>query len=152
MKQSIARVLAAVAAATITSAVCVPAFARDSEYTLPMDEVLRMPAAQRELDGSVRFYLEGQHHEAVVFTHMEETVTGKIRGSGPEEVESCKRAALRALVAYQTKAKKMGANAVIDMVGFFKEKPFISQSQFQCHAGSRTVVVVFKGTFAKVAW
>lgn len=131
---------------------CTPAGARDAVYTIPMDEVMRMPAAQRELDGSVRFYLDGQDHQEVVFMHSEETVTGRIHGAGREEFESCKRAALQALVAYQVKARKMGANAVIDMVSNHGGKLFISRSQFECHAGSRTVSVVFKGSFAKVAW
>lgn len=126
--------------------------ARNVEYTLALDEVLRMPEAESELDGQVRFYLSGQSHSPIVLRHSEEVVTAKIRGAGEEEIETCKRAALKALVEYQRKARKMGANAIVDLVSYFDEKVFISPAQFECHAGSRTVVVVFKGSYAKVAY
>ncbi|CAN5695326.1 phosphoribosylglycinamide formyltransferase [soil metagenome] len=128
------------------------AMARDVEYTLLMDEVLRMPAAQRELDGSVRFYLSGQDHAPTVLRHSEAIVRGNIRGAGEHEIESCKRAALKALVTYQEQARKMGANAVVDIVSYFKNVPYMSRSQYECHAGSSTVVVVFKGSYAKIQY
>lgn len=126
--------------------------ARNVEYLLPIDEVLRMPAAQRELDGSVRFYMYGQDHTETVYVHQQEVVRGNIRGAGEEEIESCKRAALKVLVHYQEKARKMGANAVIDLMSFFKQRPYMSRSQYECHAGSTTVVVILKGTYAKIAY
>jgi hypothetical protein len=148
------RSVPAVIASVLSVCLLVPSSvaARNVEYTLPMDEVLRMPAAERELDGQVRFYLSGQSHTQVVLRHSEEVVTAKIRGAGEEEIETCKRAALKALVHYQSKARKMGANAIIDMVSYFDAKPFMSPAQYECHAGSRTVVVVFKGSYAKIAY
>jgi uncharacterized protein YbjQ (UPF0145 family) len=145
---------AAVAAAALSACLVASfsAVARNVEYTLPLDEVLRMPAAERELDGQVRFYLSGQSHTEIVMRHSEEVVTAKIRGAGEEEIETCKRAALKALVHYQGKARKMGANAIVDMVSYFDAKPFMSPAQYECHAGSRTVVVVFKGSYAKIAY
>jgi uncharacterized protein YbjQ (UPF0145 family) len=128
------------------------AAARNVEYTLPIDEVLRMPEAQRELDGSVRFYLQGQDHSAIVYRHSDEVARGNIRGAGEQEVESCKRAALKVLVHYQETARKMGANAIVDMVSLFNERPFVSRSQYECHAGSRSVVVIFRGAYAKIAY
>ena len=50
--------LAAVAcAATLLST---PAAARDTKYMLPFADVLSMPEAQEELDGSVKVYLSAQ--------------------------------------------------------------------------------------------
>jgi uncharacterized protein YbjQ (UPF0145 family) len=155
MKYSVRKIVAApfAAMACLTAALApLDAIARNVEYTLALDEVLRMPQAESELDGQVRFYLSGQFHSPIVMRHSEEVVTAKIRGAGEEEIETCKRAALKALVEYQRKARKMGANAIVDLVSYFDEKVFMSPAQFECHAGSRTVVVVFKGSYAKVAY
>jgi uncharacterized protein YbjQ (UPF0145 family) len=149
MLTSVVMGAAAIGFAQLASA---PAEARNVVYTLAMDEVLRMPAAERELDGSVRFYLSGQEHMPAVIWHGEDVVRGNIRGAGEQEIESCKRAALKALVQYQEKARKLGANAIIDMVSYFKEQPYISRSAYECHAGSSTVVVVFKGSYVKLPY
>ena len=155
MKTFRSRVINAVAMTALAASTLsppTPTLARNVQYTLPMDEVMRMPAAEQELDGQVRFYLSGQAHTAVVMRHHDEVVTAKIRGAGEEEIETCKRAALKALVQYQAKARKMGANAIIDIVSYFDEQPYMSPSQYECHAGSRTVVVVFKGSYAKISY
>ena len=54
-------------------------------------------------------------------------------------------------LAFQQSAKQRGANAVLDMVSYYKRKTVESASEYECHAGTFVVGVTFKGTYAVVA-
>ena len=138
--------------AALLAAVAVsPALARDTEYKLPFAEVLEMPEAQDKLDGSVKFYLAGQKTPKVLEKKGDDTSNKKTNGVGKDDAYGCKWAALSALVAFQEKAKQMGANAVIDIVSYYKKDTFKSATEFECHAGAFVIGVALKGTYAKVA-
>jgi uncharacterized protein YbjQ (UPF0145 family) len=125
--------------------------ARDTEYKVPLAEVLEMPEAKEKLDGSVKFYLAGQATPAVIQKLGEDVSNRKTNGVGKEDRYGCKWAALSALIALQDKAKTLGANAVVDIVSYYKKTPFSSPTDFECHAGTVVIGVALKGTYAKVA-
>ncbi|MDZ5459460.1 excinuclease ATPase subunit [Azohydromonas lata] len=129
----------------------VPALARDTEYKLPFEDVLSMPEAQGKLDGSVKFYLKGQKTPKVLEKYGDDVTNRKTNGVGKEDVFGCKWAALSALIALQEKAKQQGANAVIDIVSYYKKDAFSSPTDYECHAGAVIIGVALKGTYAKVA-
>ena len=129
----------------------VPALARDTEYKLPFAEVLASPQAKQKLDGSVKFYLKGQPTPAIVKKLGEDTSNKKTNGVGNGDVDGCKHVALSVLIALQDKAKTLGANAVVDLVSYYKKVPFESTTEYECHAGAVIIGVAMKGTYAKVA-
>jgi hypothetical protein len=138
--------------AALLAAVAVsPALARDTEYKLPFAEVLEMPEAKEKLDGSVKFFLAGQKTPKVLERKGEDMSNKKTNGVGKDDHYGCKWAALSALVAFQDKAKQMGANAVVDIVSYYKRDTFKSATEFECHAGAMIIGVTLKGTYAKVA-
>lgn len=127
-----------------------PALARDTEYKLPFEEVLNSPEAKEKLDGSVKFYLAGQKTPKVR-QRMDEGVSNrKTNGVGKADEVACRWAALSALVAFQESAKSRGANAVVDIVSYYKKDAFQSDSLYECHAGAVVVGVALKGTYAKI--
>jgi uncharacterized protein YbjQ (UPF0145 family) len=144
MKKAIAVLLLSALAAT-------PALARDTKYTLPFAEVLEMPEAKAQLDGSVRFYLAGQKTPPVVKRMGDDVSNKKTNGVGKQDETGCKWAALSTLLAFQEKAKRVGANAVIDIESYYKRDNFRSATEYECHAGAVIIGVTLKGTFAKVA-
>jgi uncharacterized protein YbjQ (UPF0145 family) len=135
----------------LASLACTPVMARDTEYKVPLAEVLEMPEAKEKLDGSVKFYLAGQATPAVIQKLGEDVSNRKTNGVGKEDRYGCKWAALSALIALQDKAKTLGANAVVDIVSYYKKTPFSSPTDFECHAGTVVIGVALKGTYAKVA-
>lgn len=137
--------------ALLAGVMAAPAMARDSELKLPLAEVLAMPEAQGKLDGSVTFYLAGAKTPKVLEKKGEDTSNKKTNGVGKDDITACKWAALSALMAFQEKAKQLGANAVVDMVSYYKKDTFSSPTDFECHAGAVVVGVTLKGTYAKVA-
>nr|WP_315233680.1 excinuclease ATPase subunit [uncultured Albidiferax sp.] len=148
MKKTIALSAAVLALSAVFTA---PAFARDVEYQIPLEEVLKMPEAQAKLDGSVKFYLSGSNTPAIEQTLGEDRSHGTANGSVKEELAGCHAAALSSLLAFQAKAKKLGANAVVDIHSFFKNEVNKSPTTLECHAGTFRIHVVLKASYAKVA-
>lgn len=142
-------VLAAAAAAAVL--VSAPANARDTRHLLPIKDVLEMPEAREKLDGSVRFYLAGMKTPKVLESKGSDVSNRKTNGVGKSDEEACRWAALSALLAFQETAKSKGANAVVDLVSYYKKNEFSSPDQYECHAGAVVVGVALKGNYATVA-
>nr|WP_130430942.1 excinuclease ATPase subunit [Rivibacter subsaxonicus] len=124
--------------------------ARDTQYKFPLADVLAMPEAQGKLDGSVKFYLAGQATPTVLERKGEDVSNQKTNGMGKADEFGCKWAALSALLALQNKAKQAGANAVVDIVSYYKKNTVASPTDFECHAGAWVIGVALKGTYATV--
>ncbi|WP_374675234.1 excinuclease ATPase subunit [Ideonella sp.] len=143
--------LVAALAATATLAAAPAAQARDTEYKIPFAEVMEMPEAKQQLDGSVKFYFGDEKPGKVITTLGDDVSNKKTNGVGKDDRFGCKWAALSALVALQDSAKRQGANAVINVVSYYKRDTFKSNTEFECHAGAIVIGVALKGTYAKVA-
>lgn len=139
-------------AALLTLSIAAPnAFAGDTRLELPLQELIDSPQAKEAgIDGSVRFYLAGQTHPAVVSRMGEDVSNKKTNGVGKNDVESCRWVALSVLKAFQESAKARGANAVVDITSYFKKNEFKSPTNYECYAGNIMSGVALKGTYAKV--
>lgn len=146
MKMSFGAMLVA---GLMSAVVVAPAQARDTELHLPFAEVLDMPQAKEKLDGSVRFYLAGQKTPKILERLGSNFSNRKTNGVGKSDEEGCRWAALSALIALQEDAKSKGANAVVDIVSYYKKDEFKSDTQYECHAGAVIIGVTLKGTYAK---
>lgn len=133
------------------AAVMAPAMARNTAYMVPLADVLAMPEASGKLDGSVKFFMKGQKTPPIQQRLDDDVSNRKTNGVGKEDVAACKWAALSALMALQDKAKAQGANAVVDIVSYYKKNTVENAEKFECHAGAMIVGVTLKGVYAKVA-
>jgi hypothetical protein len=128
-----------------------PVAARDTKYMVPLQEILDMPEAKEKLDGSVRFYLKGQPAPNVRQRFDEDVSNKKTNGVGKDDLTGCKWAALSALIAFQATAKQKGANAVIDLVSYYKRAENANPTAVECHAGAVVIGVALKGRYARVS-
>jgi uncharacterized protein YbjQ (UPF0145 family) len=80
----------------------------------------------------------------------EDVSNKKTNGANKDDSTACKWAALSALVAFQAGAKRNGANAVVDLVSYFKKNEVKNATTIECHAGGIIVGVALKGTYAKI--
>ena len=124
--------------------------ARNSRMELPLQELVNSPQAKEAgIDGSVRFYLAGQ--PVAVSSRMGSGVSNrKTNAANKSDEEACRWAALSVLKEFQESAKKRGANAVVDIVSYYKKNEFKSASNYECYAGAFVAGVALKGTYAKV--
>ncbi|HSV34496.1 MAG TPA: excinuclease ATPase subunit [Ramlibacter sp.] len=137
--------------ATGLALAALPCLAADTEYHLPFAELLESADAKQKLDGSVRFYLQGQKTPKVLEKQGDDVSNKKTNAFGKQAQATCQWAALSALIALQDKAKRVGANAVVNIVSFYKRDPFVSATEYECHVGNLMTGVALKGTMAKVA-
>ena len=143
MKKLIAVSLLALVAA-------VPAFARNTAVTVTLESVLDMPEAKAKLDGSVKFYLAGAPTPKVIKKLGEDTSNAKTNAFNKSPEEACRWNALSALIKLQDKAKRDGANAVIDIVSYRDHEDFKSPTDLQCSDGAFLAGIALKGTYANV--
>lgn len=148
MNRSAGRVLVL---AWLMTIVALPVAARDTTIHLPLAAIETMPQARGKLDGSVKFFLAGQTTPTVVERLNTLVANRKTNGFGTSDQDGCRWAALSALIALQDKAKAQGANAVVDIVSYYKKNEVKSSTDYECHAGAVVVGVALKGTLAKIA-
>ncbi|WP_282296195.1 excinuclease ATPase subunit [Stenotrophomonas sp. PS02289] len=124
--------------------------ARDTPVHLSLQELLDSQIAKDAgIDGSVKFYLAGQ--SVNVLQRMGEDVTNKkTNAANKSDEDACRWVALSALKALQDGAKSRGANAVVDIVSYYKKNEFKSATEYECYAGAILAGVALKGTYAKV--
>jgi len=140
----------ALIAATALLAVASTAQARDTRVEQSLRELVNSQAARDAgIDGSVRFYLAGE--KVNVQQRLGEDVTNKkTNAANKSAAEACRWVALSALRALQDGAKSRNANAVVDIVSYYKKNEFKSTTNYECYAGAILAGVALKGTYAKV--
>jgi uncharacterized protein YbjQ (UPF0145 family) len=131
--------------------VSVPVAARDTPVHLPLADVVEDATARGQLDGSVRFFLEGQRTPAVLDTFGEATTNRKTNAFNKSDAEACRWVTFSALIALQEEARARGANAVIGITSQFKNARFSDAEKFECRAGAIMAGVGLRGTYATVA-
>ena len=139
-----------IATATALLALASTASARDTRVEQSLQELVSSQAAKDAgIDGSVRFYLAGQ--PVSVQQRLGEDVTNKkTNAANKSDAEACRWVALSALRALQDGARSRGANAVVDIVSYYKKNEFKSTTNYECWAGTFVAGVALKGTYAKV--
>jgi uncharacterized protein YbjQ (UPF0145 family) len=146
MKQLI--LTAGILAAAMTGAA---AHAADNRAMLPIAGALAVNDAQARLDGSVKFYFEGQPTPAVVEILASDKTSQKTNALGKSTEKACNWVFLSAMLRLQQRAQQLGANSVINIVSNYNNVPNASATEFECHVGTIMAGVAFKADFVKVA-
>ncbi|MFL9583535.1 excinuclease ATPase subunit [Stenotrophomonas sp. AB1(2024)] len=143
------RSFALIAAAALLS-LASTANARDTRVELSLQDLINSQEAKDAgIDGSVRFFLAGQ--KVNIQQRLGEDVTNKkTNAANKSDTVACNWVALSALKALQDGARSRGANAVVDVVSYYKKNEFKSTTNFECYAGAILAGVALKGTYAKV--
>ncbi len=140
-------IFAAIAAVLL---IAPPAHARDTRHEFPLQDLVDSQLARDAgIDGSVRFYLAGQP-VSVTKRFGQDIGNRKTNAVNKSDEYACQWAALSVLRAFQEGAKSRGANAVVDIVSYYKKNEFRSTTNFECHAGAIMAGVALKGTYATV--
>jgi hypothetical protein len=146
MKKSISFLLALSTFAVLS----VPAHARDTQYMLSIEDGMKTES-DAKLDGSVKFYFAGQKHPIVLQKFKTDISNLKTNSFGKGDEVACNWAFLSTLLSFQDRAKQLGANAVVNLVSYYKKNEMASATQFECHAGAIVAGVALKGDIVKIA-
>jgi uncharacterized protein YbjQ (UPF0145 family) len=124
--------------------------ARDSTLHLVFDDAVAKAVASGKIDGSVKFYLAGTGPTGGKVLNDNAITNKKTNGFGKSDEEACTWALFSALITLQNAAKAVGANAVTEIVSYYKRNVYKDSNNYECHAGGFVVGVALKGQLVKI--
>jgi uncharacterized protein YbjQ (UPF0145 family) len=141
----------AVATALLICALPSISQARDTAVYLPFDKAVAEATRAGKIDGSVKFYLAGNTPTGNVTVLSAGAVTNKKTNAFNKSDEvACEWVAQSAIISLHQAAKNAGANAVTNIVSFYKKNERKDAKTYECHAGALMAGVALKGDLAKV--
>jgi len=124
--------------------------ARDSAVHFNFNQAVEQAVQAGVLDGSVRFYLAGANVPGNVNRQNETITNQKTNAFGKSDAVACDHVLRSALIRLERAAKNAGANAVVDIVSFYKRNEYRDAQNYECHAGGVLAGVALKGTIANI--
>ena len=110
------------------------ASARTTIHHLEVADIFNNPEYASRLEG-VTFYFGGQSHGEIAKSYGEYRTNKKTNAFNKSDKEACEWVMLSALLALHSRAMDLGANAVVNVRSNFKNKLFVSDTQYSCGAG-----------------
>ena len=138
---------------TILLLAAVPGLSLASEKVvhLPFDSAVAAATQSGKLDGSVKFCLAGTAPAGkLTVVNDNVDVTRKTNAFGKKDQESCDWVLQGILISLQGDAKRVGANAVIDIVSNYNNTEYRDAHDYECHRGFLMSGVALKAKFAKI--
>jgi hypothetical protein len=125
-------------------------YARNTKNLLPINVAMNSAAGTEKLDNSVKFFFGDQAHPKILKDFGTYYVNRKTNAFGKSDDKACNWVFLSAMRELQARAKKLGANAVVNIVSYYKKNEMSSTDQFECHAGGFVAGVALKGDFVRI--
>ncbi len=125
------------------------AFARDDRLMFPISDALSAPAAQAKLSG-IDFYFGNQKHPKILKDFGEFSTNKKTNAFNKSDKQACEWVFLSALLKLQERAKRMGANAVINIKSNYRNNVVVSDTEYQCGSGNIFAGAALKGRIVKL--
>lgn len=141
---------AAIALAGICGAIAAPAEARDTSYHLKIEDAKKDSRFAESVPGNVAFYFASQQAPHAGKDLGEFVTNKKTNSFGRPDEEACRWAMISAMKELGERAVAEGGDAVINIVSYYKKKPFTSDTEYECHAGAFVAGVALKGTVVKL--
>ena len=121
------------------------AIARDTTHHFSIADAMERSDFKEALNPDVRFYFGKQAYPTPVSTGPEVVSNKKTKAFKRTDSEACEWVLLSALLSLQDRALREGANAVVDIVSYYKRKEFTSDTEYECHAGAIMAGLTLKG-------
>lgn len=140
-------------ALAVLALACLPglSFADEQVVHLSFQDTVAAATKAGKLDGSVKFYLEGNQpagHVDIVNDNV--TTNKKTNAFGKSSQQSCDWALQSALLTLQSAARQAGANAVVDIQSNYNNQLHSDPKSYECHKGFLMSGVALKGKLAKI--
>lgn len=131
----------------LTSILISNILAADVTFNFDFNEAVDRAISDGTLDGTVKFYLAGTETDAKI---LQKGIVSnkKTNGFGKSPELSCDWVLRSALISLQTAAKRQGANAVINIVSYYKAVTSSNNTTYECHKGKAIAGVTLKGDLA----
>jgi len=124
-------------------------FARDDIQTVSVQALLETTKAKQALL-DIPLYFADQSHNSIKTNYGEVITNKKTNAFNKTDREACEWVMLSALKALQERAIREGMNAVVNIQSYYKKREFVSETEYQCGAGTFIAGVALKGTLVKL--
>lgn len=135
---------------TLALVLLIPATASANMITLPLEDALNQPEAESRLGDDVQFFFGDESHPAVAESFGTRVTNKKTNAFNKEDAEACNWVFLSAMLQLQETARRLGADAVINIESYYRENVFRSETEFECEAGSLMAGVALRGEFVEL--
>ncbi len=125
------------------------ALARDTVHHFDLADIFNNPEYADRLNG-VNFYFGGQSHGKIAKSWGEYRTNKKTNAFNKSDKEACEWVMLSALLALHSRAMELGANAVVNVRSNYKNKVFVSETQYSCGAGGLMAGAALIGDVVKI--
>ncbi|MFV5490588.1 excinuclease [Acinetobacter sp. ASP199] len=122
--------------------------AADQMHDFDFQNAVKRAVADGVLDGSVKFYLAGTKSGGRVIERGLVT-NKKTNGFAKSAESSCDHVLRSALIQFEKTAKSRGANAVTNIVSYYKSNESRNNKTYQCAKGTALAGVALKGDLVK---
>jgi len=120
---------------------------------VPLEAAVQAAQAAGKIDDSVTFYLAdaGPTEEQIDQVPCTDIVTNKKTNAVfKRDKGTSLHVALSAIIALHHAAQKAGADAVINVVSYYRKQEYRSTTDIECHAGATVTGVTLKGDLVKL--
>ncbi|MDJ0812347.1 MAG: excinuclease ABC subunit A [Woeseiaceae bacterium] len=119
--------------------------ARNTIHQLSIADALAEGEEKGVLIDGIALYFGDAATPAVEKNHGEFTANRKTNAFNKSDEEACSWVFLTAVKALQERARKEGGNAVINIYSYYYKNTFVSQTEFECGAGTMVAGVTMIG-------
>ncbi len=130
--------------------VATAADARDDKLHLPLADVLNSPDAKAKLDPGVALYFGKQPYATPAQRMGTFTANEKTNFFNKTDEEGCNWVFLSAVRKLQEQARRNGGNAIVNVISFYKNQEFSSETEFECGAGNVVGGVALRGEVVSI--
>jgi uncharacterized protein YbjQ (UPF0145 family) len=145
------KVMFSIISSALSLSAALPAQAKDNALMLPISAAMESEEAHEKLGDSIKFYFGKQSHPKVIQKMGIDSTNKKTNGFNKNPEQACNLAFLSAMIQMKERAEKLGANAVVNIVSYYKKEEVTSTTEFECHDGGFVTGVALKGEFVKIA-
>ena len=122
--------------------------ARETFLDLPVKGAVNSELGQEKLL-NLPFYMAGQEHPAIARSKGVFKSNRRTNAFNKADEEACNIVFLSALISLQERARKEGADAVVDIKSITKHRDLESAEMFRCAAGNVIANVALTGRVVK---
>jgi uncharacterized protein YbjQ (UPF0145 family) len=128
-----------------------PAVARDTVLHLSIQDVLNSADYAQHVGQGVSFAFGTGAAPAGAKLLGTFVANRKTNSFNKTDERACAWAMVSALEEMHARALKEGGNAVVNLISYYKRVPFVSATEYECHAGGVVAGVALQGTVAQIA-
>jgi uncharacterized protein YbjQ (UPF0145 family) len=142
------QVLRVVFLASLVALTPMVAGARETFHDFEIKQAMDSDVGKSKLLG-VPVHFAGQSHAKVASDMGVFTANRRTNAFNKSDEQACRIAFLSAVIALQSRAQKLGGDAVVDIKSITKNRNLESATQYRCAAGNVVANVVLTGRVVK---